>query len=220
MLHTQANSQACAHIHPTSSCVAVVQNTKSFGFNILVCFTFGVCTTTSVQGGYVPPLSLSCARQVLRGISLEVLPGRKVALVGTSGGGKTTIVNLVERFYDPHRGSVLFDGLPLTDIDHDYLHQQVSVMLLLKSSQTIDCAFSSVPSCVCLAALDANSTIPMLPFPIVAPVPLHKRAQAHVMAFNACLCDQTGCCSACVTHGTMQTVASGHLCIDCISATT
>ena len=64
--------------------------------------------------------------QVLKGISLEVPPGRKVALVGTSGGGKTTIVNLVERFYDPHRGSVLFDGLPLTDIDHDYLHQQVS----------------------------------------------------------------------------------------------
>ena len=63
--------------------------------------------------------------QVLKGISLEVAPGRKVALVGTSGGGKTTIVNLVERFYDPHRGCVLFDGLPLTDIDHDYLHQQV-----------------------------------------------------------------------------------------------
>lgn len=63
---------------------------------------------------------------MLKGINLEVLPGRKIALVGTSGGGKTTIVNLVERFYDPHRGSVLFDGLPLTDVDHDYLHQQVS----------------------------------------------------------------------------------------------
>lgn len=62
---------------------------------------------------------------MLKGISFDVQPGRKVALVGSSGGGKTTVVNLVERFYDPHRGSVLFDGLPLIDIDHDYLHQQV-----------------------------------------------------------------------------------------------
>ena len=70
-------------------------------------------------------LTLPSVWQVLKSISFDVAPGRKVALVGTSGGGKTTIVNLVERFYDPHRGSVLFDGLPLTDIDHDYLHQQV-----------------------------------------------------------------------------------------------
>ena len=68
--------------------------------------------------------------QVLKGISFEVQPGQKVALVGTSGGGKTTIVNLIERFYDPHRGSVLFDGLPLTDIDHDYLHQQAKLLNL------------------------------------------------------------------------------------------
>jgi len=66
--------------------------------------------------------------QVLKNISFEVQPGQKVALVGTSGGGKTTIVNLIERFYDPHRGSVLFDGLSLTDIDHDYLHQQVATL--------------------------------------------------------------------------------------------
>ncbi|DBB11348.1 TPA: hypothetical protein ACH3X3_006772 [Trebouxia sp. C0006] len=66
--------------------------------------------------------------QVLKNISFEVQPGQKVGLVGTSGGGKTTIVNLIERFYDPHRGCVLFDGLSLTDIDHDYLHQQVSIV--------------------------------------------------------------------------------------------
>lgn len=66
---------------------------------------------------------------MLRGINLHVRPGRKVALVGTSGGGKTTIVNLVERFYDPQRGDVLLDGLPLPAIDHAYLHQQVLCQL-------------------------------------------------------------------------------------------
>lgn len=67
---------------------------------------------------------LTCV-QVLKGVSFDVQPGQKVALVGSSGGGKTTVVNLVERFYDPHRGAVLFDGQPLVDIDHEYLHQQV-----------------------------------------------------------------------------------------------
>ena len=72
--------------------------------------------------------TLHACLQVLKNISFEVQPGQKVALVGTSGGGKTTIVNLIERFYDPHRGSVLFDGLSPTDIDHDYLHQQVALL--------------------------------------------------------------------------------------------
>lgn len=39
--------------------------------------------------------------QVLKGLSLHVEPGRKFALVGSSGGGKSTIVNLIQRFYDP-----------------------------------------------------------------------------------------------------------------------
>ena len=42
---------------------------------------------------------------MLRGINLHVPPGRKVALVGPSGGGKSTIVNLIQRFYDPQARS-------------------------------------------------------------------------------------------------------------------
>ena len=44
---------------------------------------------------------------VLRGLNLHVPPGRKVALVGPSGGGKSTIVNLIQRFYDPQVGAYL-----------------------------------------------------------------------------------------------------------------
>ena len=45
--------------------------------------------------------------------------------MGPSGGGKSTVVNLVERFYDPARGAIFLDGVALPQIDHQYLHSQV-----------------------------------------------------------------------------------------------
>lgn len=65
---------------------------------------------------------------VLSGFSLSVSPGQKVALVGPSGGGKSTVARLVQRFYDPQKGSVLLNGIPVRDIDPVYLHQQVAVV--------------------------------------------------------------------------------------------
>ncbi len=54
---------------------------------------------------------------VIKGLSLDVKPGETIALVGPSGSGKTTLCNLVARFYDPTRGSILFDGADLREID-------------------------------------------------------------------------------------------------------
>lgn len=55
-------------------------------------------------------------RPVLRGVSLRAAPGQMIALVGPSGAGKTTITNLVARFYDPTRGSIRLNGVDLRDV--------------------------------------------------------------------------------------------------------
>ena len=57
------------------------------------------------------------AFDALQGVDLEIRPGETVALVGETGAGKSTIVKLVARFYDPTEGRVLIDGVALTDID-------------------------------------------------------------------------------------------------------
>jgi subfamily B ATP-binding cassette protein MsbA len=64
----------------------------------------------------------------LTGVTLDVQPGHTVALVGMSGGGKSTFVNLVTRFYDPQAGSVVLDGVPYHDIALTSLRAQLAMV--------------------------------------------------------------------------------------------
>ena len=66
---------------------------------------------------------------VLRGLSLELAAGASVALVGASGAGKSTVVSLLERFYDPDRGEVLLDGTPLRALNVRWLRRQIGVVM-------------------------------------------------------------------------------------------
>lgn len=65
---------------------------------------------------------------VLRNINLKIKKGKTVALVGPSGGGKSTLADLVPRFYDPAQGEVLLDGIPLTDYEIESLRRQMGVV--------------------------------------------------------------------------------------------
>lgn len=68
-------------------------------------------------------------RQVVRGVSLHVSPGEMIGLVGPSGGGKTTLVNLIARFYDVTGGRVSIDGVDLRDLDTGHYRRQVGMVL-------------------------------------------------------------------------------------------
>ncbi len=65
---------------------------------------------------------------VLSGIDLTIRPGEKVALVGPSGGGKTTLCNLIPRFYDPTEGEILLDGQDIRHLTLQSLRENVGVV--------------------------------------------------------------------------------------------
>lgn len=67
-------------------------------------------------------------RNVLNGLSFEVPAGKKIAIVGGSGCGKSTIVRLLYRFYDPVSGQVLINGQDIRDVDVDNLRKQMAVV--------------------------------------------------------------------------------------------
>jgi ATP-binding cassette, subfamily B, bacterial len=68
-------------------------------------------------------------RQVLRGVSFDVTPGELIGLVGPSGGGKTTIVNLIARFYDVTGGAIRIDGVDIRRLDTGHFRRQIGMVL-------------------------------------------------------------------------------------------
>lgn len=67
--------------------------------------------------------------QVLRGINLDLAPGEKVALVGASGGGKSTLVQVILGIYTPQKGEILIDGVPVQRIGFPCLREHVATVL-------------------------------------------------------------------------------------------
>ena len=65
---------------------------------------------------------------VLDKVSFSVTPGEVIALVGPSGGGKSTCISLLEHFYEPTSGEVLIDSIPIKNFDHKYLHSKVTLV--------------------------------------------------------------------------------------------
>ncbi|MBQ4285679.1 MAG: ABC transporter ATP-binding protein [Bacteroidales bacterium] len=67
--------------------------------------------------------------QALFGVDMHIEPGRITALVGLSGAGKSTIVNLLDKFYEPQKGTITLDGVPLQEYDTQYLREHIGLVL-------------------------------------------------------------------------------------------
>ena len=76
-----------------------------------------------VDFGYVPE------KQVLFNIDINTNPGQKIAFVGGTGAGMTTIINLINRFYDIQKGEILYDGIPINDISKQSLRRSMTIVL-------------------------------------------------------------------------------------------
>jgi len=83
----------------------------------------GYITLDNVNFGYEP------GQRVLSNISLYAKPGQKIAFVGSTGAGKTTITNLINRFYEIDEGSILFDGIDIRRIKKQDLRSTMSIVL-------------------------------------------------------------------------------------------
>ncbi|NLK13003.1 MAG: ATP-binding cassette domain-containing protein, partial [Candidatus Phytoplasma sp.] len=69
------------------------------------------------------------SRLILKDISLFAKPGQKIAFVGSTGAGKTTITNLINRFYEIESGTITFDGINIKDIKKDSLRKSLGIVL-------------------------------------------------------------------------------------------
>ncbi len=83
----------------------------------------GYVELKNVSFGYVPETT------VLKNISLYAKPGHKIAFVGSTGAGKTTVTNLLNRFYDIEEGEIMIDGVPIKEYNKEYLRKNIAMVL-------------------------------------------------------------------------------------------
>lgn len=83
----------------------------------------GVIAFKDVRFGYIPE------EEVIKGINLEVKAGETIAIVGATGAGKSTIINLLNRFYEIDSGSITVDGTNINDFTIDSLRKQIAIVL-------------------------------------------------------------------------------------------
>lgn len=83
----------------------------------------GKISFRNVDFSYIP------GKQVLYDFDLDVEPGQKIALVGSTGSGKTTVVNLLMRFYPVDKGEILVDGVNIQNIKRDFLRKNIAIVL-------------------------------------------------------------------------------------------
>ncbi len=83
----------------------------------------GAVALKDVTFGYVE------GKTVLKDISLYAKPGQKIAFVGSTGAGKTTVTNLINRFYDINEGTITVDSIPVTAIERDSLRRNIAMVL-------------------------------------------------------------------------------------------
>lgn len=104
-------------------------------------------------------------RAVINGLDLRIKPGEKIGLVGRSGAGKTTTVNLLLRFYDVHEGQILIDGQNVADVQQESLREHIGMV-----TQDTSLLHRSVRDNILYGAPDASEE---------AMIAAAKRAEAH-----------------------------------------
>ena len=90
---------------------------------------------------------------VLQDVNLDIAPGTKLAIVGTSGGGKTTLVNLIPRFYDATEGRITIDGYDVREVTQKSLRQQISIV-----SQEVVLFNDTIGNNICYGMTDVSDS--------------------------------------------------------------
>ena len=119
---------------------------------------------------------------VIRDVSFTIAPGEKLAIVGHTGAGKTTLINLLMRFYEPQRGRILVDGIPIGDLSLRELRDRIGLVLqdIFLFSQSVEynvrLGDGEIDDTAVASALDAVGATPFVErLPEQAEQPLGER---------------------------------------------